>query len=192
MDSQPVLKKQSSLTVLLAALYGLSFIFTVLYLSGGFDDWALRRTEPPPPLPTAPNPSLTPEMVVRVQLEALRGNDEGDSGIATCFRFSSPANRELTGPLDRFAQMLKEGIYRVMLNHASAEFGPPRVRENSAEQPVLLTDPSGDRWLFLFRLSRQEGGEYDGCWMTDSVMFVPPDQAPEPPEEVNPVTESAV
>ena len=49
-----------------------------------------------------PDPALTPEQVVRIQLEALRNNDAGDRGIAVAFRFASPGNRQNTGPLPRF------------------------------------------------------------------------------------------
>ena len=56
-----------------------------------------------------PKPELTPEQVVEIQVEALRKNDvpTPDAGIATTFRFASPGNRKVTGPLERFAPIVK-------------------------------------------------------------------------------------
>jgi len=44
-----------------------------------------------------PTPALTPAEVVRIQLEALRNNDEQNRGIEVAFRFASPANRAKEG-----------------------------------------------------------------------------------------------
>lgn len=51
-----------------------------------------------------PSPDLSPDQVVRIQLDAMARNDEPapDSGIATAFKFASPENQAQTGPLDRF------------------------------------------------------------------------------------------
>jgi hypothetical protein len=45
-----------------------------------------------------PNAQLTPDQVFKIQLEALRTNDENDRGIEITFRFASPANKRSTGP----------------------------------------------------------------------------------------------
>lgn len=39
-----------------------------------------------------PNPSLSPDQVVQIQLEALKHNDLTDSGIALVYRFASVGN----------------------------------------------------------------------------------------------------
>ena len=57
-----------------------------------------------------PNPNLTPEDVIRIQVEALQNNDSQDTGIEITFRFASPANRQLTGPLNRFKRMVRRGV----------------------------------------------------------------------------------
>ena len=71
-----------------------------------------------------PDSTFSPSEVVRVQLEALRHNDEQDRGIAVAFRFASPANRGNTGPLSRFIAMIKEGPYALMLGFREAAYGP--------------------------------------------------------------------
>ena len=118
-----------------------------------------------------PTPDLSPEEVVSIQLEALRNNDSPirDAGIATTFLFASPANRVATGPIDRFADLVKTSAYRAMINHRRVERGPMRVEGDDARQRVVVWSATGTRVAYMFALSRQHGGPYDGCWMTDGV-----------------------
>ena len=143
----------------LAAL--LSATFLVATVSGGGS-----------PSDPSPSPEWTPAEVIRFQVEALQRNDEPheDAGIETAFEFASPGNRAATGPLPRFAQMVHGPGYRDMLGFESAEYGPIRVEGDQAAQEVTLVQPDGRRVTFLFGLSRQSGGEYNGSWMTDAVV----------------------
>ena len=128
-----------------------------------------------------PSPSLSPNDVVRIQLEALQRNDEsdGDGGIATVFQFASPANRSMTGPFDRFVELVKTPEYRPMLNHRRAEPGPLITSGDLAEQRVTITTAGGDRVAYVFVLARQREGAYAGCWMTEGVLREPTtDQKP--------------
>ena len=61
------------------------------------------------PVGPDPSPDLSPEDVVRIQVEALQRNDEPspDAGIEAAFRFASPSNRRATGPLGRFSEMVR-------------------------------------------------------------------------------------
>ena len=122
-----------------------------------------------------PTPELSPEAVVRIQAEALRRNDEPapDAGIATAFRFASPSNRRATGPLARFARMIRGG-YSDMIGFERAEYEPVRVVGDRAAQAVTLVQRDGRRVTYTFSLARQRGGAYDGCWMTDGVSEQPP------------------
>lgn len=121
-----------------------------------------------------PSPSLSPADVVRIQLDALRGNDERhDGGIATVFQFASPANRSITGPLDHFVELVKTPEYSPMLNHRRAEPGPLITSGDLAEQRVLITSAAGERITYVFVLSRQRDGVYAGCWMTEGVLREP-------------------
>ncbi|MEM1125802.1 MAG: DUF4864 domain-containing protein [Bacteroidota bacterium] len=119
-----------------------------------------------------PSPSLSPEQVIRLQVEALQRNDQPrpDAGIEVAFRFASPANKQATGPLGRFTQMVKGPAYRAMLGFERAEYGPIRVQGDRAAQRVTLVQPDGQRVSYVFGLSKQTSGTYEGCWMTDSVM----------------------
>ena len=124
----------------------------------------------PEPLGEAlvPDPALSPAEVIRIQLEALRHNDEQDRGIAVAFRFASPANRAHTGPLARFIPMIKHGPYALMLDFRDATYGPVEAVADRARQRVTLTG-ARETMTYWFYLSRQSEAPYADCWMTDAV-----------------------
>jgi hypothetical protein len=118
-----------------------------------------------------PSPALTPGQVVEIQLEALQHNDSPtpDFGIETTLQFASPANRVATGPLPRFAEVAKSSVFRPMINHRRVERGPMRVDGDQARQRVTVVTANGNRVAYMFLLSRQHGGDCNGCWLTDGV-----------------------
>lgn len=119
----------------------------------------------------APSPDLTPQDVVGIVVKALRDNDKSgsDEGIATVFRFASPDNRSTTGPLARFTRMIKVG-FSDMLTHVSSRYDAMTIEADKALQAVWLMAPSGEEVGYAFQLGRQAGGEFDGMWMTESVL----------------------
>ena len=66
-----------------------------------------------------PDAALSPEEVVRIQVGALGENDDPgpDSGVEVSFRFVSPANKMMTGPIERFKVMVHSPHYEPMINH---------------------------------------------------------------------------
>jgi Domain of unknown function (DUF4864) len=122
-----------------------------------------------------PNPGLSPEQVVQYQMEALRRNDEPkpDAGIERSFRFSSPANRLATGPLEKFSGIVRSPAYAPMLNHLSSAISATRIEGNEAKIAVMVVTGTGRRVTYLFLLSKQGDGEFRDCWMTDAVMRLP-------------------
>ena len=129
---------------------------------------AERGAEDPLSDALVPQPELSPREVIRIQLEALRHNDERNRGIEVAFRFASPANRESTGPLSRFTRMMRQGPYALMLDFREARYGTVEVRDGRARQRVTLTGTRA-RVSYWFYLSRQSRAPYTNCWMTDAV-----------------------
>lgn len=123
-----------------------------------------------------PEPSTdhSPQEVVQIVIKALKNNrpEDGDSGIATVFRFASPGNRAQTGPLDRFTKMIKYG-FADMLNHVGSRTESMVIDGNKAVQPVWLTTEKGQEIGYLFQIGKQVDGLYDGIWMTEAVFPLP-------------------
>ena len=120
---------------------------------------------------TAPDASLTPEQVARIQVEALGRNNTPypDRGIEITWNFASPGNRKGTGPLERFKRMVHNPQYEPMVNHRSAQYENAWIEGDRAGLDVILLSEDGRFVGYKFMLSRQLGGSCDGCWMTDGV-----------------------
>jgi hypothetical protein len=127
------------------------------------------------PLDLSPNPNLSPQQVVEFQLDALRHNDEPttDAGIERSFRFASPSNRLVTGPLSHFSEIVHSAAYSALLGSQGSEVRGVIMQGDEAKVYVTVTSANGSQLNFLFMLSRQGQGNYRDCWMTDSVLKVP-------------------
>ena len=121
----------------------------------------------------APNVDLTPAQVVRIQVEALRRNDDTDSGILTAFRFASPTNRRMTGPIEHFIQIVKSPIYQPLLHNVRVECDPVQVERDRARATVRVYDPAGHMACYIFLLGMQKQPGVLNCWMTEGVLRVP-------------------
>lgn len=119
-----------------------------------------------------PSSELTPEQVVETQLRALQHNGEANRGILIAFRFASPENRDRTGPVERFARMLRNPLYSPMLGSAGFAIEGVQRRDGLAQVVATVTQDEGERTTYIFVLSRQEEGQHKGSWMTDAVQPV--------------------
>mmetsp|Transcript_112927 Transcript_112927/g.326220 ORF Transcript_112927/g.326220 Transcript_112927/m.326220 type:complete len:264 (-) Transcript_112927:77-868(-) len=120
-------------------------------------------------LDVVPSPMLTPRDVVIVQAYGLHCRR-----IDVCFRFASPANRMATGPLERFARLFgPQTDFGVMLGSSSFVVTSEErcaPRGTAVVMTVLGSGGGGARQEFVWQLTQQGPGEYEGCWMTDSVV----------------------
>ena len=118
-----------------------------------------------------PGPNMSPEQVVQYQISALQHNDDPapDAGIERAFRFASPKNKEFTGPLARFAQIVKGPAYSSLLNCLSSSVVGSTASPGTAAVYVRIVTSGGHRAAYVFILSKQIEGEFANCWMTDSV-----------------------
>ena len=118
-----------------------------------------------------PDPSIAPEEVVAIQMKALQFNDnpKPDFGIAQTWNFAHPRNRAMTGPLPRFAGMLKGPAYGQMLNHASHRIVPVPGDGDRVNFDVFMETSRGNVLFFNWAVELVKGGEFDNCWMTVAV-----------------------
>lgn len=124
-------------------------------------------------LPT-PDPDYGPEEAIATQVEAFAENDDPveNAGVKTAYNFASPGNRRTTGPLERFTRMVEGQRYSPMLDHEEAVAGPLERDGDRAEQRLTITGPDGRTVTYLFGVSKQTSGRFEGCWLTDSVVVV--------------------
>jgi len=114
-----------------------------------------------------PSASLSAIDVVEFQLKALQTPD--NDGIAATFRFASPANKSITGPLDRFAKLFEAPQYNPMLRHSGAKVQELHNNGMQAELVAGIVDRGGQLRWYKFVLSKQSEAPYVNCWMTDAV-----------------------
>ena len=71
--------------------------------------------------PYGPDPALSPEEVVQIQLQALQVNNipTPNAGIRQAWILAHPDNRRVTGPLPRFERMINGAAYRPLLGHTA-------------------------------------------------------------------------
>ena len=64
-----------------------------------------------------PSADIEPNEVVKIQLSALMKNDfpNKDSGIVQTWEFAHPKNQKVTGPIEKFKNMLKTDSYSCLL-----------------------------------------------------------------------------
>ncbi len=143
----------------LAAVWLLAFCTTI--------GWAQQTVD----LTLQPNPAMTAQEVVEFQLSALQ--QATDDGIGATFRFASPANRKVTGPLSRFSKLFDAPQYQPMLDNQGTQIKLVSDDGINAELLAGVVDRSGDLHWYRFRLSKQSESPYVNCWMTDAVIAVP-------------------
>lgn len=122
-----------------------------------------------------PRPILAPHEVVQIQLDGLASED-ASGGILQCMVFASPGNRAVTGPLVRFAKMVRSPPFDVLANPETVLIGKEILEEGVAR--ILVTVVREERiYPFVWVLSQQDMSPYEGCWMTDGVFPLSFEQA---------------
>ena len=133
-----------------------------------------------------PNAQRSPEEVVRLQLTGLSDETPDGVGILQCYCFASPANRAITGPLDRFGAMVRQGPYQCMARPSALLIGRPQHDQRVARVLVTVIDENSRVRAFTFVLARQQEPPFQDCWMTEAVLPAIPlaefDEAPVSPK----------
>lgn len=118
-----------------------------------------------------PDPALSPEEVVKTQLAALQANDtpRTDAGIMQTWAFAHPDNKRMTGPLPRFAQMIRGPMYQMLLNHRAHEIKEVSRSDNETVFAVIVTSQTGEVVGYRWSVAKVADGENAGAWMTIAV-----------------------
>ena len=118
-----------------------------------------------------PNPDIAPAEVIAIQLNGLQYNDSPqiDAGIRQTWAFAHPRNRAMTGPLNRFANMLKGPGYDMLLYHASHQIVPANSGDGWRQFDVFMESGNGKLLQFAWIVEKVTEGQYKDCWMTVAV-----------------------
>lgn len=118
-----------------------------------------------------PNPDMSAKRVVEIQLTALQQNDSPsvDAGIVQTWKFAHPDNKRYTGPLARFAAMVKSPYYRDMINHSKHTIKTIVTTNQYALFRVTIVSKDNVSSTFKWELMKAKTGTLSGAWMTTSV-----------------------
>ena len=118
-----------------------------------------------------PSPDLSPQRVVEIQLRSLQQNDSPtpDAGIEQTWVFAHPDNKRLTGPLDRFALMIKGPHYRLLLKLREYRIEKVVRTQNRALFNVSIVTAAGRPASFQWEVAKVDTGVHAGAWMTIGV-----------------------
>ncbi len=118
-----------------------------------------------------PSPELAPQRVVEIQLRSLQRNDTPtpDAGIEQTWVFAHPDNKRLTGPLDRFAAMIKGPHYKLLLKLREYRIEKVVRTESRALFNVSIVTSDGQRASFQWEVAKVATGVHAGAWMTIGV-----------------------
>ena len=119
-----------------------------------------------------PNVNIEPQEVVKIQLSALQENDfpEKDNGIIQTWIFAHPNNQKVTGPIDRFKNMLKTESYSMLLNHRTHEVLEVYKSSKVATFEVTVLDKEKKYYKFRWQVEKYTSeGSLKDCWLTTAV-----------------------
>ncbi len=119
-----------------------------------------------------PNTDINPKKVVKIQLSALMKNDNPykDHGIIQTWEFAHPNNQKMTGPIERFKNMLKTDSYSMLLNHSNHEILEVYMSTKIATFEVTVLDSEKKYYKLKWQVEKYKGqGNLENCWLTTAV-----------------------
>ena len=116
-----------------------------------------------------PSKKLSAYDVVKIQLDALKKNDDKNNGIKQTWLFAHPDNKKFTGPYEKFKGMILGKQYKFLLNHSSHKINLISNSPNTFIYRVEII--AVDKQLFFYEWHVQKGTNNDcnNCWFTSAV-----------------------
>jgi len=119
-----------------------------------------------------PNTNIKAMEVVKMQLSALMKNDTPykDFGIVQTWEFAHPNNQRVTGPLERFKNMIKTDSYSMLINHKDHEIKEIYKTTEVATFEVMVLDIEKKYYKFKWQVEKYKlDGPLKDCWLTTAV-----------------------
>ena len=119
-----------------------------------------------------PSIEIEPEQVIKIQLSALMKNDNPykDRGIIQTWEFAHPNNQKITGPLEKFKNMIKTDSYSMLINHSNHEILEVYMSSKIATFEVTVLDDEKKYYKFKWQVEKYDReGQLKNCWLTTAV-----------------------
>ncbi len=119
-----------------------------------------------------PTPSLNPIDVLAIQLNSLKNNNipYKDAGIEQTWEFAHPNNKKITGPLNKFKQMIYSENYKILISHEKSEIKTLKETEKLSIYRVTILSKDKKKYYYIWQVEKVLfDGTLKNCWMTTSV-----------------------
>ena len=119
-----------------------------------------------------PNISLKPFDVLMIQLNSLQNNNVPykDAGIEQAWEFAHPNNKRVTGPLEKFKQLIYSKNYKMLLEHENNEIAILSETEDRSVYKVYILSKEKKKYYYIWQIEKvRQEGDLKNCWMTTSV-----------------------
>ncbi len=119
-----------------------------------------------------PNSNLKPFDVLMIQLNSLKDNNKPykDAGIEQTWEFAHPNNKKITGPLDKFKEMIYGENYKILISHENTEITILKEKEDISVFKVIVLTKNKEKYYYMWQVEKVLlEGELKNCWMTTSV-----------------------
>ena len=119
-----------------------------------------------------PNSNFRPFEVLMIQLNSLKNNNDPykDAGIEQTWVFAHPNNKVITGPLDKFKQMIYSKNYRILISHENSEVSTLKETNDISIYKVTILSKDKKKYFYIWQVEKVLiEGDFKNCWMTTSV-----------------------
>ena len=119
-----------------------------------------------------PSTKYKPYDVVEIQLKALKNNNKPyeNAGIEQTWEFAHPSNKQTTGPLSKFIQLLNANSYNILLDHVDHKIVEIFNSDEKFIYEVTILDKEKNFFKYQWQVEKFiNKGPLEDCWMTTSV-----------------------
>ena len=121
--------------------------------------------------PIQPTKDLSAYNVVKIQLNALKNNNESkeNDGIRQTWIFAHPENKKFTGPYERFEKMILSNQYKILLNHVSHKINLITDSKNKNIYSIELIAKNKIIYFYEWHIEIGSTEKCKNCWFTTIV-----------------------
>ena len=119
-----------------------------------------------------PNANLKAFDVLMIQLNSLKNNNipYKDAGIEQTWEFAHPNNKAITGPLNKFKQMIYSKNYEILISHESTKIAILKESEEISVYKVTVLTKNKKKYYYIWQIEKVSSeGDLKNCWMTTNV-----------------------